>query len=261
MSYVRGNPVSRLKKYAASVALAALMALTGCGGGEDAGFSAVDAQRLAAIDAMFTAPTSGPLNIVYECQRSGSALFYYLYLRPDGTLDWQFQVDTGDTYQFSGVYSFNNGVVHLQIFDPGFPLDETTTATTAHLGLVYTLTTPVTTCGAVGHGYDEAISVGVRHYQCPRISLGAGSDTENAVELGALGLGGSVFRQRDTYPTGSIDPIIRRGYGVYRRVGDDVYAYFGQSFDDANVLTGRLENGELRLRINELGDAGVCDLT
>jgi hypothetical protein len=92
------------------------------------------------------------------------------------------------------------------------------------------------------------------------VSLGAGSDVENAIELGASNVGGAIFRQRDTYPTGSINPIIRRGYGIYRRVNDTIYAYFGESFDDFNVITGTLVNGELQLQVNGMGRAGVCDL-
>jgi hypothetical protein len=230
----------------------------GGGGGDQVDNVAADPQ-LEAVDAMFPAPTSGPLNIVYECRRSNSRLLYYLYLRPDGALDWRFETDSHDTYLFNGVYTFDTGVIHLQIFDVGFPLDETSTVSTSHLGLVYAFNTPQMTCGAVGHGYDEQITVGIRHYQCPRISQGAGSDVENAFELGAIGLGGAVFRQRDTYPTGSIDPLIRRGYGVYRRVDDEIYAYFAESFDDHNLLIGSLVNGELQLQFNALGAAGVCD--
>lgn len=244
--------------------LALCLLLSACGGGGGGGGDADTGtadEQLAAVDALFSVPESGPLNTVYECTRANSTLLYYLYLRPDGVLDWQFQVNTGDTYRFTGVYDHTSGFIHLQIFDAGFPLDETTTATTRHLGLVHTLETAQMRCGAIGHGYDEPISVGVRHYQCPRVSLGAGSDVENAVELGAAGLGGSVFRQRDTYPTGSIDPIIQRGYGVYRRVGDEIYAYFGDSFDDVNLLIGALTNGELQLQFNEFGAAGICDRT
>jgi hypothetical protein len=251
----------------ALVLVQTLGAIAGCGGGGGGGaggnpvIDPIADPQLEAVDAMFPAPTSGPLDTVYECRRNNSNLLYYLYLRPDGALDWRFETDNHDTYLFSGVYTFDTGVIHLQIFDAGFPLDETTTASTSHLGLLYAFTTAQMTCGAIGHGYDEQISVGIRHYQCPRISQGAGSDVENAFELGAVGLGGSVFRQRDTYPTGSIDPLIRRGYGVYRRVGDEIYAYFGQSFDDFNLLIGTLVNGELQLQFNDLGAAGICDRT
>jgi len=229
--------------------------LTACGGGGGGGGgdeNPVTGLQLAEVDALYPAPVSGPLNTVYECVRYNSGLLYYLYLRPDGVLDWQFETDAHDVFRFSGIYDHSNSIIHLQITDPGFPLDETTTDTVTHLGLVYNLTTPQMQCGAIGHGYDEPISVAVRHYQCPRVSLGAGS---------AVNLGGSIFRQRDTYPTGSIDPIIRRGYGVYRRTGDVIYAYFGTVFDDVNLFSATLTNGELQLQIDGFGSAGVCDRT
>lgn len=237
-------------------------ALVACGGGagDNVPGGAEAQQALDELDARYPAPTSGMLNIVYQCGRANSSLTYYLYLRPDGVLDWQFTTDAHQTFRFNGLYSFANGAVQLEITDPGFPLNENLSVTSSHLGLLTTLESLSMGCVSIGHGYDEQIDVGIRHYQCPTVSQGAGSDVENAIELGADGLGGSIFRQRDTYPTGSIDPIIRRGYGIYRLDGNRVYAFFGNNFDDYSVLTGTLENGALRLRMDQMGNAGVCDL-
>lgn len=238
-----------------------LLAACGGGGGDGGEGAEGDQQNLAQIDARFAAPTAGPLDVVYECRRANSGLTYYMYLRPDGGLDWQFETDTYQTFRFTGMYSFANGMVQVQITDPGFPLDETLGVLSSHLGIVYQIQSQTMDCGAVGHGYDEQISNSVRHYQCPMVSQGPGSDVENAIELGSYSLGGSIFRQRDIWPAGSATQLVRRGSGIYRRVGDTIYAYFGQAFDDFNVLTGTLLNGDLRLQVNELGNAGICDRT
>lgn len=245
--------------WALMVGILVAIFFAGCGGGSGGGSG--NTAELAAIDAMFPTPETGPLNIAYECARANSGLTYYLLLNPDNTLLWQFEVDTGDTYRFAGTYSYGDGAIALQITDPGFPLDEVSTGMTKHLGLVYTFTTAQMACGAIGHGYDGPISVSVAHYKCPYVSQGAGSDVENAIELGGLNVGGLIFRQRDIWPAGSASAIITRGYGVYRRVGNDIYAYFGDSFDDYNVLTGTLSNNEGTLRVNELGsEQGTCSL-
>ncbi|WP_428623232.1 hypothetical protein [Sedimenticola sp.] len=166
-------------------------------------------------------------------------------------------MDTGQQFPFDGVYTHSGGEIHLQIVDPGFPVDETRTNTTSLMGFVYTIDTPITHCGAVRHGYDTTVFTGVEHFQCPTFSQGPASDQENVFERGALNVPGAIFRQRNAYVPGLANSIIRQGYGIFRQSGNKIYGYFGQDCDEFNTLTATLKNGNTPLRVEELGSNGA----
>ncbi len=94
------------------------------------------------------------------------------------------------------------------------------------------------------------------------------SDDENDIEFVLqtipfkLFVPGSAFRQRDRSIAGTIQPLILRGYGLYRRLGNDFYVFFAPAtFDDFNVLQGVFKNGDLQISVNQLEPArGDCIL-
>ena len=142
-------------------------------------------------------------------------------------------------------------------------LHETSTRIDPHLGLVGYFETrgpnPIA-CRAIGHRYNapaEATDTGnytrVPHYDCLSFTSGATSE-QNTFELAGREMPrpvarntpaaqawarvpGSFFRQREV---GGV-PLITRGSGGYRRLGDTFYVDFGPGvFDDFALLKGTL---------------------
>ncbi len=231
------------------------------GGGEDGGQGAGDQDALRAeIERLFPYSASEPLDVIYYCERRNSALQYYFHLQPSGRFDVYSTTDTGDDFTFDGVWELDGGALRLRSASFILPLDETASAPRTAMGLLHAFTTDTNSmaCVAYGHRQDAPGSYG--HYRCPDINIGAVSRESNALEMNHfampydLQVPGSVFRQRDTYVSGRLDPLIRRGYGIYRRAGDDWYAFFpGNQFDDFAYLSGTLDNGGAGARVTQFG--------
>jgi len=124
------------------------------------------------------------------------------------------------------------------------------------------------TCVAIGHRENTSEFGTTVHYDCPNINIQAVSFDDNAIEFVHravpynLAVPGSAFRARDRYISGNPSALLARGYGLYRRAGDDFYIVFlSGTFDDHDVLSGRFKNGDLQISIDQLepgrGDCSV----
>ncbi len=236
----------------------------GGGGGDDGDAGAdADAELLARIEALFPFTPNQTFDVIYSCSRAGSALEYIFDLRNDGNFDLTITTDVGTDVFQPGTWTYLNDEIRLQTGAPAgailFNLDETTTRIVTAFGLVAAFQTPNMICGAIGHR-ENAVEFGsIVHYDCPNINIGAVSFDVNAIEFALqtipfnLTVPGSAFRARDRFVTGNPNALIRRGYGLYRRDGNEFYVLFAPgTFDDRNVLSGRFENGDLEISIDQL---------
>lgn len=252
------------------------MLLTGtlaaaCGGGGGGGGGPAPAPGAAAlqaeIDRLFPYAANTPIDVTYVCRRSNSQLTYYFDLDTNGSFTAFFETDTFQQVFFGGTYTFANGAIRLLALNNNvLPLDETTTAIVPHLGLVGEFSTPTMQCGAVAHGYNDPATETHKAYGCPSIRAGAASDEVNAFEFSdasspfAYQFRGGIFRQRDVNVYAATNPVITRGYGIFRRVGDTFYADFGNQFGDANLLKGTFVNADAQLSVEQLEPAaGPCN--
>lgn len=168
---------------------------------------------------------------------------------------------------FSGSYTYQNDEIHMTSQSFILPLDETTTNITPRMGLVGIFDTPNMLCAAYGHRYNDPSADISASYSCPYINIGPASSEVNAIEFVhsaipfSFPVSGSIFRQKDLEVTGSINPIITRGYGIYRRLGNTFYADFGDQFDDYNLLKGSFANGDQQITVDQLEpSAGPCNI-
>ena len=259
-----------------TVAIVAGLVLSACGGGSSGRNNSnadPDAALLALFDQLFPFTPNQTFDVIYSCGRLGSSLEYIFDLKNNGTFDISITTNVGtDVIQSDGTYTYQNGQIRLQTGAPLgailFNLDETTTQIVSAFGLVAAFQTPNMVCGAIGHRENAAVFGTTVHYDCPIINIQAVSDDENDFEFELrtipfnLVVPGSVFRQRDRNITGTINPNILRGYGLYRRINNEFYVFFAPgTFDDFNALQGRFENGDLRATIDQLEPArGDCIL-
>lgn len=258
-------------------ALASLLIACSSGGGagdEDADAAAGnDLQALEQMDRQFSFDPDQALDAIYSCSRSGSRLEYLFDLRSGGDLTLAVPLDTGDVAYRSGTHHIQNGVISLNI-PPNdlLILDEQSTETLVHLGMIVAFKTPNMLCGMVGHRYDDPGATALNvSYACPIVREGPASDVENVFEFQItngnprFSVPGSIFRQRDRHVNGATNPFIKRGYGIYRRQGDQYYGLFyypgANPFDDFNIVTGSFANSDQQIRVNQLpGGAQVCQL-
>ena len=196
------------------------------------------------------------------------------------TLDVSYELDDTNRshLMIPGTYTYTNGQIRIDINTvvafatlAPFPrmepvvLSETSTRVEAHLGLVGGFETngpnPIA-CRAIGHrnnqpaeAADTANYTRVPHYECQRFASGNTSE-QNTFEFAGrempqpgarntpaaqnwVRVPGSFFRQREVGST----PLISRGSGGYRRLGDTFYVDFGPGvFDDFALLKGTLAN-------------------
>jgi predicted RNA-binding Zn-ribbon protein involved in translation (DUF1610 family) len=163
---------------------------------------------------------------------------------------------TGDEFTRTPLHTINSG---CRTPSNILPLDETTTDTLTVLGLLYGFETPGMVCAACGHRYNTVSNYG--HYRCPDINQTAVSRESNAVEINHFSMPfnlrvvGSMFRQRDTYVNGMLNPLVLRGNGICRRNGDRWYAYFHTRFDDFQYLSGTFGSGDQNVNVEQFGVA------
>ncbi|MCG3116239.1 MAG: hypothetical protein LLH30_11210 [Candidatus Manganitrophus sp. SA1] len=256
-----------------SIVLLIGLFLSGCGsggsGGNGGGGAGGGNQQAVQneIDRLFPFTPNQPFDVIFVCGRSNSQLTYYFDFRSDGSFNVYITLDNGQDVAFSGTYSYANDRIRMvALNNPILPLDETTTDIVPHMGLVGEFTTPIMQCGALGHRENDPRMESFKSYLCPLINIGRVSDEENAFEFVHsaipfnLTVPGSIFRQKDVHVSGMTNPIVRRGYGIYRRVGDTFYADFGNQFDDHNLLKGTFANGDQKISIEQLEpSAGPCN--
>jgi hypothetical protein len=255
--------------------VAGSLLLAGCGGsgggGGDGDNDNGDQALLDLVERLFPFIPNQPFDVIYQCARQGSALTYTLNFKDDGTFDTYTTLDTGaDVGPQSGTYTYQNDELHLQTTNPPgailINLDEFSTTITPAFGLLAAFQTPGMTCVAIGHRENSSEFGSTVHYDCPNINIQAVSFDVNAIEFVHravpydLAVPGSAFRARDRFVSGNPSALVARGYGLYRRMGDDFYIAFPPgSFDDNDVLSGRFKNGNLQISVDQLEpERGDC---
>jgi len=231
---------------------------------------------------------------IYLAGRRNSNLEWYFHFHTDGSLDVRFTTDTNLNLSFPGRYTYANNEITILMEagdDMPFPagLNESTTVIMPQFGLVAAFATEQMVAVCIGHGRNTQQPPRVNaNYGCPLINVQSETSEDNAIELVhsavpfSFPVAGSVFRQQDRIVNRSENPIITRGYGIYRQSGNDFYATFriaedfadfarGQlpfpvgtvnaPFNDFNVLSGRMEANGTELFIDQLQpEAGPCQL-
>lgn len=250
------------------------LSLFGCGGGGGGAGGgnngAANQQNLLdQINRQFPFVANQPFDVIFACQRINSNLIYTFDFNSNGTFDLYSTLDTGQSLMVSGTYNYQADELHMQSQNNFLPLDERSTNIESQFGMVYRFQTNRMDCIAIGHRYnDQAREFSTTvHYTCPNINIQAVSYDNNAIEfahqnmLFNLTVPGSAFRQRDRNISGTTQPNILRGYGIYRRAGDSFYVYFNNQFNDVNILTGSFSNGDLAISVDQLEPAsGNCNL-
>lgn len=251
-----------------------LFSLAGCGGGGPGGGNnnnaAVNQQDLLnQINRQFPFTANQPFDVIFACQRVNSSLIYTFDFNSNGTFDLYSTLNNNQNIMVSGTYNYQNDELHMQSQNNFLPLDERSTNIESQFGMLYRFQTNSMDCIAIGHRYNDparefATTV---HYSCPNINIQPVSYDSNAIEFAHqnmpfnLTVPGSAFRHRDRNINGTTQPNILRGYGIYRRAGDNFYIYFNNQFDDVNILTGTFSNGDLAISVDQLEPAaGNCIL-
>lgn len=253
-----------------------------------------EADLMEVIDNKFPFTPNQNFEALYHCLRRNSGLDWYFLFRENGTLNVLFTTNTNEDYAFDGSYTYTNGEINIQMpagADMPFPngLDETTELIMPQFGLVAAFATSEMACVCEGHTLNTQDPPKVNaNYDCPNINIQAATDEDNAIELVhravpfEFPVTGSIFRQQDTYVNGALNPIIRRGYGIYRQSGSQFYATFriasdfaefsrgklsvdlgtiAPPFEDYNVISGMISTNGLELTVDQLmPEAGPCQL-
>lgn len=263
-----------IRKAIPVVSLCALLLACGGGGGGGVGGGnntnqTPPAQTLQAeIDQMFPFVANAPFDVAFSCERVNSQLTYYFNFQLNNTFQVFIELDNHQQVSFTGTYTYAGNAIRM-VADPNniLALDETTTRVVPHLGMVGEFSTPGMTCGALGHRYNDAATDTFKSYDCPFINIQAASDEDNAFEFVHSGgnpfgfvVRGGIFRQRDIRVTGTTNPNVTRGYGIFRRTGNTFYADFGGRFADHNLLKGSFMSGDQQLSVEQLQpSAGPCN--
>ena len=245
---------------------------------------------LRAVENQFRFTPNQNFEAIYLARRVNSSLDWYLSFTTNGTLEVFLTTDTNDDFSFRGNYTYLNDQITIEILDGPFNgLVENSTIIMPQFGLVAAFATEQMIAVCIGHGLTTQQPPRVNaNYGCPLINVQSETSEDNAIELVhsavpfSFPVAGSVFRQQDRIVNRSENPIITRGYGIYRQSGNDFYATFriaedfadfarGQlpfpvgtvnaPFNDINVLSGRMENNGTELFIDQLQtEAGPCQL-
>jgi hypothetical protein len=181
---------------------------------------------------------------------------------------------SNDEITLTGTYAYQNGVITFNPLNGLTLYPEVSLAIETYLGMIVHFTAAVSaqgadpnqailSCYAVGHGYNDSAQEFLRHYDCPLKSQNITYES-NAIEFtpqasvhSGLTVAGGIFRHRERDNDQLFDnPLIRRGYGIYRRDGDQYYGYFYNQFDDANLISGTFSSGDMQISVNELGLSG-----
>lgn len=252
--------------------LITVLSLGGCGQGGGGGNNNAGLNQQALLDQVnqrFPFTPNQPFDVIYACQRLNSQLLYTFDFNSNGTFDLYSTLNNNQDIMVSGTYTYQNDEIHMLSQNNFLPLDETSVNIESLFGLLYRFQTANMDCIAIGHRYNDPMrefSTTV-NYSCPNINITQTYYDNNAIEFAHqnmpfnLTVPGSAFRQRDRNINGATQPNILRGYGIYRRAGDEFYVYFNNQFDDVNILTGSFMNGDLQISVDQLEPgAGNCSL-
>lgn len=252
------------------VGLGVAVALAGCGGGGGGGGAAPgttdQTALLQEIEASFPFQADQPLDQLFICQIGGSSLTWYFNFFPAGQLEIYTTLDTGADLLRNGSYTYQGGIIDLEVNNDAVVLNESSIELRTALGMVSAFRTRNLQCATYGHRYNAREFGSTLGFDCPESNIQAASSDDNALEFVhrsvpfEFAVAGSAFRQRDRFVQGAVDPLIRRGFGIYRRAGDRFYVFFdGGQFDDFNYLSGRFANGDLAVTLDQTPVAsGAC---
>jgi len=239
--------------------------LTACGGGGGGGggggSNTPDSQQalIDEINNRFPYVANQPLDQLFICAITGSVLTWYLNFFSNGGIDLYTTLDTGDDLvRTGGSYTHLNDTLTISMVNDVVNLDETSNQISINMGMITSFTSAVLDCETYGHRYNATEFSSVVHFQCPISNIQAVSDDTNAVEFVhmavpfSFAVAGSSFRQRDRNVSGSSNPLILRGYGIYRRDGNRMYSYFARNqFDDFTYLSGDFGNSNSSLTLDQ----------
>ncbi len=251
-------------------------------------------ELFAKADRQFTFTPNQNFEALYFCLRQNSQLAWYFSFQENGNMQVLFTTDTHEDFAFEGLYTYSNDVLSLQMAGgPSMPfpngLNESSLLIMPQWGLLAAFATSEMVCICQGHNLNQQAPPKTNaNYDCPNINFQAASDEDNAIEFVhraapfEIPVWGSIFRQRDIYVNGLTNPLITRGYGIYRQVGDEFYASFrvaedfvdfargklpyelgriASPFEDFNVLSGRIISNGQEVIIDQLKpEAGSCRL-
>ena len=239
----------------------------GVGGGNNTNQTPTAQMLQAEIDGLFPFVANVPFAVTFSCGRTNSQLTYYFDFQLNSTFQVYIELDNYQQVSFTGTYTYVGNAIRM-IADPNniLMLDETTTRIVPHLGMVAEFSTPGMTCGAIGHRYNDVATDTFKSYDCPNINIQAASYEDNAFEFVHSGgnpfgftVRGGIFRQRDIQVSGTTNPMVTRGYGIFRRTGNTFYADFGGRFADHNLLKGAFGNAEQQITVEQLQpNSGPC---
>lgn len=248
--------------------------LTACGGGGGGNGNAnTPADQQALIDEInnrFPYVSNQPLDQLFICTITGSVLIWYLDFLSNSGIDLYTTLDTGQNVsRTGGSYTHQNNTLAILMVNDVVNLNETSNQISINMGMITSFTTTVLDCETYGHRYNATEFNSVTHYQCPISNIQAVSNDENAVEFvhssvpSSFAVFGSSFRQRDRNVAGLVNPLIQRGFGIYRRDGNRMYAYFARNqFDDFAYLSGDFGNADSTLTLDQTVVAGAaCNRT
>ncbi|WP_123877430.1 hypothetical protein [Flagellimonas maritima] len=271
-----------------------ILLISSCSESDDVNTSPNEENLIETINNLFPFTPNQNFEALYICARRNSNLEWYFNFHVDGTFDVLFTTDTNQDFSFRGNYTYINDQLTLRM-DGGpampFPngLNESSTVIMPQFGLVAAFATSEMVAICIGHGFNSRQPPRVNaNYDCPNINIQAATDEDNAIELVHSAVPtefpvlGSIFRQKETFVSGSANPIIRRGYGIYRQTGNEFYATFriaedfvdfaqsrlpfnvgnvGVPFDDFNVINGSIGANGQELIVEQLQpDEGPCVL-
>jgi hypothetical protein len=269
---IRGNDMHFLRIFLKFIPLIGItIGLTACGGGN--GNANTPANQQALIDEInnrFPYDPNQPLDQLFICTITGSVLIWYLDFHSNSGIDLYTTLDTGqNVFRTGGSYTHQNNTLAISMVNDVVNLNETSNQISVNMGMITSFTTSVLDCETYGHRYNAGEFSSVAHYQCPISNIQAVSDDENAVEFVhsavpfSFAVSGSSFRQRDRNVAGMVNPLIQRGFGIYRRDGNRMYAYFARNqFDDFAYLSGDFGNADSTLTLDQTVVAGAaCNRT
>jgi len=240
-------------------------AMSNCGGGKES--TETQAQLTEEVNQLFPYSETEPLKVFFSCQRLGSNLSYDFDFKGDGNLDVRLVDDLSNEWTLPGTYEFENGQIKLNAINTLTTFPEKSQNTKNFMGMVVAFDTIVDDasadpnqiqmqCIAVGHRYGETNLESWRHYRnCDEQTFNT-LRYDNAFEFTAhssvhtqYAVPGAVFRHRQWLGVQNI----LQGWGIYRRVDDNYYVYFGNQFDDENLIKGKFINGDQEITVPPLG--------
>lgn len=236
----------KIRYFAVSIlAVSILITSCGVGGGGSGGSTDAQSELQAEINQRFPYVENQPLDQLFVCSITGSSLSWYLNFFPAGNMEIYTALDNGDDLLRNGSYSHANNTLTLDISNDALVIQESSTQITVALGLISRFTSPNMQCATAGHRYNSQEFSSLVNFSCPDTNIQAVSRDSNAIEFVhnavpfSFSVAGSAFRQRDRFISGATGPFITRGYGIYRRAGDDFFIFFDfDQFDDIDFVSG-----------------------